>query len=162
MYAELGALTLQREAAAAIAQAEALEAAVELENGVLSANASKLLTEKEITERTSNCVKAHSKLHIQTMDTPLQRVGTPTSLDIEEGPITWQSPADNNPHTLSGSQLIKPPKAQESHIDAYASLPNKKTLSNPLTAAILGTGRNPGLLASPWTPQLSPSSPEKP
>lgn len=78
--AELGTLTLQREAAAAVAQAEALEAAVELERGSPSGNVSNPLLEKDITERTFNYVEAQSKLHNRTMDTPHQRVCSPTTV----------------------------------------------------------------------------------
>ena len=80
MDAELAALNLQREAVAAVVQAEALEAALDVDSGAPSASVSKLLLEKDITERTSNYIEAQSKLHNHTVDTPHQTVCTPPSL----------------------------------------------------------------------------------
>ena len=76
--AELGALNLQREVAAAIAQAEILEAAVELDGGGPCTSVSKSLWETDDTEHTSS--SAQSKLHSQTMDTAHKTVCTPTPL----------------------------------------------------------------------------------
>eukprot|EP00064_Thunnus_orientalis_P004434 superscaffoldBa00000404_g4446 len=72
--AELAALNLQREAVAAVVQAEALEAVLDVDSGAPSASVSKLLLEKDITERTSNYIEAQSKLHNHTVDTPHQTV----------------------------------------------------------------------------------------
>lgn len=78
--AELEALHLQREAAAAIAKAEILEAAIDFNGGGPSISVGKPLLETDDTERTSNYVNTHSKLHHLAMDTARQRVCTPPPL----------------------------------------------------------------------------------
>lgn len=88
LEAELSALALQREAAAAIAQAEALEAAEELENSVKSDSSSQKALQREIATRTNEYVTAQAELLPKR--TPPSVNATSPDTPLSEGSyVTW-------------------------------------------------------------------------
>lgn len=97
--AKLEALTLEREAAAAIAQAEALEAAVEIEDGVHLNRNVKSLSQRDIAKRTSDYVTGRIELD----STPCGGVGNNVSqfspAHTGDALVTWAAPHINKPPT---------------------------------------------------------------
>lgn len=114
LEAELGTLALQREAAAATAQAETLEAAENQENSVKSGSSSHKDLQKEIATRTKEYVAAHAKLHPPRV--PLSVHATsPKAAMSEESYITWLPTSDKGLNVDEENEQGETPNRQSGH-----------------------------------------------
>lgn len=118
LESELEALTIQREAAAATAQADILEAAEEQANPPRSKH-SQLPLEEEIEDRTSAYVKQQNEL----LNNSLHESPAPPPIKLGESLITWGT-------AYWGSQDVGLPSVQQP-IKSERALPSKPEPSKP-------------------------------
>lgn len=107
LEAELGALELQREAAAAIAQAEALEAAeLDLEGSIKTDVSSQANLQNEIVTRTNEYVEAQAE-HNVPQTQPSAHATLPDATWSEGSYVTWNPPAERNLQLVDGQEEVE-------------------------------------------------------
>ena len=120
LEADLGALTFQREAAAALAQAEALEAAMESETGASCVKHSTPVDPKDIAKRTSQYVQQQAELHTTYSSMPSlepacdnMRVDSPPVNQTHLSPAVAATPKSPNSEYRSERNACDEPKNQD-------------------------------------------------
>nr|XP_055034971.1 uncharacterized protein LOC129422846 [Misgurnus anguillicaudatus] len=155
LEAELGALELQREAAAAIAQAEALEAAeLDLEGSVKTEVSSQANLQNEIVTRTNEYVDAQAEHNIPGNQAPAH--ATLPEATLSEGSyVTWNPSTERK--LVDGQEEVETHNRPSEYnavltkpfFGNHAKLRDVTHISTPLNGGHTGLGRYDGHYTAP-------------
>lgn len=177
LEAELGALELQREAAAAIAQAEALEAAeLDIEGSSKTDISSQANLQNEIVTRTNEYVEAQAE-HNVPQTQPSAHATLPEVTLSEGSYVTWNPPVESKLQLVDGQEKVETLNRPSAYNTApakpffsnHAKFKNETQSSTPLIGGHAGLVRYDGCHASPFrggglhtTPARDSGHPAKP
>ncbi|XP_062413389.1 uncharacterized protein LOC119222763 [Pungitius pungitius] len=155
LEAKLGALELRREAAAAIAQAEALEAAeLDLEDSIKTDISSRANLQGEIVTRTKEYVEAQAEHNV--VQTHASAHATfPAAASSEGSYVTWDPPSGRNLQLQERQEEVETHNRPSEHNTAPAKT---KMIHQPLKPQLKAAAPSYVPVHAPYTPRVTPET----